>query len=306
MATVSILISTYNGSAYLREQLDSILSQIGVQTIVVVRDDGSSDDTLDILNQYAIKHKNFIILQGDNCGAELSFHRLCLFAKNNLDTDYYAFCDQDDVWLPEKLKVAIDHIKIFESSKPNLYFSNLRMVDESLSELCDLFTENEVVISKQMSLLQIFTYGCTCVFNRTALEYYCKANLSKDIQHDNWVYVFSMFLGNVYYDTNSYILYRQHGSNLSGEKVTGIKLAIRRIRRAIKGHWGHDFELYSSSLLNCFSDLLQSKDISYIKKIANYRSNLTNKMTLFFSKEYMTGHWSKDILIRIRIIFNSL
>lgn len=306
MATIAVLMSTYNGEEYLREQLDSVLSQISVQTIVVVRDDGSHDETLAILHQYATIHKNIIVLKGENCGAELSFHKLCLYAKDNIKADYYAFCDQDDVWQPEKLKEAYEYLRSYENSKPNLYFSNLRMVDENLNTLRYLFADGEVVISKRMALLQIFTYGCTCVFNRCALEYYCKANLSKDIQHDNWIYVLSMFLGNVFYDTNSYILYRQHGSNLSGEKVTGVKLAIRRVRRATKGNWGHDFELYSSTLLKCFSEQLLPDDLIYIKKVANYRRSFTNKLRLFFSKDYRTGHWNKDILIKTRIIFNQL
>lgn len=306
MATIAVLMSTYNGEKYLREQLDSVLSQTGVQITVVVRDDGSNDETLDILHQYASIHKNIIILQGANCGAELSFHNLCLYAKDNIEADYYAFCDQDDVWQPEKLKIAFDYLKSCEYSKPNLYFSNLRMVDENLNPLRDLFAEGEVVISKQMALLQIFTYGCTCVFNRTALDYYCKPTLTKDIQHDNWIYVLSMFLGNVYYDINSYILYRQHGSNLSGEKVTGVKLAFRRVRRAIKGKWGHDFELYSTTLLNTFSKQLSSEDLIYIKRIANYRRSILNKLQLLFSKDYRTGHRSKDFLIKLRILLNHL
>ncbi len=306
MATIAVLMSTYNGEKYLRKQLDSVLSQTGVQITVVVRDDGSNDETLDILHQYATIHKNIIVLKEENCGAELSFHKLCLYAKDNIEADYYAFCDQDDVWQPGKLKVAYEYLKSYEFSKPNLYFSNLRMVDENLNSLRDLFAENEVVISKKMALLQIFTYGCTCVFNRTALNYYCKPTLSKDIQHDNWIYVLSMFLGNVYYDTNSYILYRQHGSNLSGEKVTGVQLAFRRVRRAIKGNWGHDFELYSSTLLNTFSKQLSSDDYIYINRIANYRRSILNKLKLLFSKDYRTGHMSKDVLIKIRILLNHL
>lgn len=304
--TVVVLMSTYNGEKFLREQIDSVLSQQEVEVKIIIRDDGSCDGTLKILNEYAEKQANIIILKGKNCGAEMSFHFLCQYAKDNAKADFYAFCDQDDVWLPRKLKVAVDKLQSFEVSRPNLYFSNLRMVDEDLRVLRDLFADGEVVVSKHMALLQIFTYGCTCVFNRIALDYYCMASFSNEIQHDNWIYVLAMYLGNVYYDNDSYIFYRQHGSNLSGEKDTGIKLAIRRVQRAIKGNWGHDFELYSSTLLNYYSDLLLPDDKAYVQKIACYRRSFSDKTHLLFSDEYVTGHWSKDVLIKIRILLNHL
>lgn len=304
--TVVVLMSTYNGEKFLREQIDSVLAQRDVTVQIVIRDDGSCDETLKILNEYADKQPNIIILKGDNCGAEMSFHYLCQYVKDNVKADFYAFCDQDDVWLPTKLKVAVEKLQSFEATAPNLYFSNLRMVDSSLQYIRDLFTDEEVVVSKRMSLIQIFTYGCTCVFNYIALQKYCEAEFSKELAHDNWIYVLCVFLGNAYYSSQSQILYRQHGLNLSGRKVSGTRLAYQRIKRASKGHWGHDFELYSSMILQCFSDELCANDVQYISRIANYRKSFRNKMSLLFSRSYRTGHFSKDLAIKIRILANQL
>ena len=304
--SVAVLMSTYNGERYLREQMDSVLAQQGVEVQIIVRDDGSSDNTLNFLKGYKETHQNITILQERNCGAEMSFHRLCQYAKEKVNADYYAFCDQDDVWLPEKLKVAVDKLQSFGESLPNLYFSNLRMVDSSLRDIHYLFGVNDVDVSKRMSLIQIFTYGCTCVFNHTALLKYCKADFKKELAHDNWVYLLCTYLGNVYYCPDSLILYRQHGLNLSGQKTSGVNLAFQRIKRACKGHWGHDFELYSSMLLQCFSEELSADDVKYITSIAQYRKTLRNKVSLFFSPSYRTGHFGKDLAIRIRILANQL
>lgn len=306
MEKVAVLLSTYNGEKYLKPQLDSIFSQKDVEVIVVVRDDGSTDGTIQILKSYASKHSNVELLLEGNRGAEMSFHSLCKYAENHVDADYYAFCDQDDVWQPEKLGKAINKLSSLENDVPNLYFSNLKMVDCDLNEMRNLFADDEVIISKRMALIQIFTYGCTCVFNQPALEAYCRADLSKELAHDNWIYVLSMFLGNVVYDRDSYILYRQHGANISGQKATGAKLAYNRLKRATKGNWGHDFELYSSMLLRCFSNRLQQEDFRYISRIANYRKSFFNKLSLLCSPSYRTGHISKDFAIMIRILSNRL
>lgn len=304
--TVAVLMSAYNGEEYLREQVDSIFAQKGVNVHLVVRDDGSDDGTVTVLQEYKDKGFPVTLLAASNCGAEMSFHRLCQYAKDNVLSDFYAFCDQDDVWLEDKLKVAVDRLSACNQTYPCLYFSNLRMVDSDLKPIRDLFAANEVVVSKHMSLIQVFTYGCTCVFNRCALEDYCKADFSKELAHDNWVYILSMFLGHVVYDEQSHIYYRQHGTNLSGEKVSGLKLALRRLKRARKGHWGHDFELYSSMLLKCFSGRLMLEDEKYVQRIATYRKSIWGKLSLLFSPYYMTGNLSKDIMIKIRILLNHL
>lgn len=299
-------MSTYNGEQYIREQVDSIIAQEEVEVIIAVRDDGSIDNTPNIIRQYAEHYSYITFLSGNNCGAEMSFHHLCQYALENIQADFYAFCDQDDVWMKDKLKVAVERLATLDQTIPNLYFSNLLMVDSKLQPIRKLFTPNEVVISKRMALIQVFTYGCTCVFNRKALEDYCKAEFSKELAHDNWIYILSMFLGSVVYDSESHILYRQHGTNLSGEKVSGTKLALRRIKRASKGHWGHDFELYSSMLLMCFSGRLTQKDENYAQKIASYRETLWRRISLMFSRTYRTGDFTKDLAIRVRIFAGRL
>ncbi len=306
MKTVAVLLSTFNGEKYIKDQIDSLLSQQGVSLKIVIRDDGSSDKTVDILNDYIQGNPNITLLCEKNCGVELSFQKLCCYASANVDADYYAFCDQDDIWMPDKLYVAISILERYNQSQPNLYFSNLLMVDEKLNSIGNLFACDEVKISKRMSLLQVFTYGCTCVFNKKALKDYCVAGYDKNLKHDNWIYILSMFLGNVYYDKTPHILYRQHGDNLSGKKVSGIYLFLQRLNNAFYKEWGHEFELYSSTLIECFKDCLNDEDYLYANCIATYRKRFKNKVYLFFSPTYRTGHLSKDLAIKTRVLFNHL
>lgn len=304
MKTVTVLVSTYNGQKYLSKQLDSLISQVGVDMKIIVRDDGSSDGTRQILRNYAQTYSNIQLLFEDNCGAEESFNKLCQYSLQQDLTDYYAFCDQDDVWDNDKLSIAIQSLEKFDHLVPNLYFSNLRMVDDTLSYIRDFYNEKEVDIDNKLSLVQIFTYGCTCVFNQSALSIYCKVN-NKSF-HDNWIYIICSFMGNVFYDSSAHIQYRQHSSNLSGHKTTGLGLLRSRLYRPFKGNLGHDFEFLAIQLLQVSFENTLSDKYKIARNIANYRTNIISRLFLFFSPSYCTGNFVKDLCIRYRILFNCL
>ena len=301
--TIAVLLSTYNGERYLREQLDSVLAQDGVDITLLARDDGSKDGTVSILQGYAAHHANVILLQEENAGAEESFNRLCAYANENIQADYYAFCDQDDVWDADKLSVATKALARYEKEKPSLYFSNLRMVDSELNYIRNLFQPDEVKATKDMALLQIFTYGCTCVFNRRALECYCSVERNQTF-HDNWVYVLCAYLGHVCYDPIPHISYRQHGTNLSGAKLSGLSLFLHRLSKIthIKGE--HDFEFMARQLLT-FEAQLPDSDSKIVRRVATYRYDLSSRLWLLFSPRYKTGHWFKDLCICYRILSNA-
>lgn len=301
---VTVLMSTYNGHKYIKEQLDSLLRQTGVELRIIIRDDGSKDDTINILADYESTHSNIIIIRDVNCGAEESFNKLCKYALNQEPTDYYAFCDQDDVWEDDKLKVAVRKLQKLNSSRPNLYFSNLKMVDENLSYMREFYQNGEVFTDKNKTLVQIFTYGCTCVFNHRALEAYCKI-AHNQVLHDNWIYALCSYLGNVVYDPIGHILYRQHGNNLSGHKETGISLIKLRLGRAFKGNLGHDFETMAKQLL-FYRNEIEHQDLKLINHVAFYRKKMLSKLFLLCSLKFRTGNLFKDLCIKYRVMLNSL
>ena len=150
MKKVLVLLSTYNGEKYLREQLDSVLSQEGVDVSLLIRDDGSKDGTINILKEYSAK-LNVDYYEGANRGPSESFHDLLLHAQGY---DYYAFCDQDDDWHKDKLRTAVERLEQMNQEAPILYCCNLNVVDENLKYCRICHVEKYDLKNNEFSLLE--------------------------------------------------------------------------------------------------------------------------------------------------------
>lgn len=298
-------MSTYNGDKYIKEQIESILCQKDMDINIIIRDDGSTDNTVNIIKNYIANYDNIELIEGKNFGCEESFNQLCFYALENKTTDFYAFCDQDDIWMPNKITRAVTMLNNFNEASPNLYFSNLSLVTENLEPIRNIYKNDDVGDYKQQSLIQIFTYGCTCVFNRVALDYYCKPK-NNHCRHDHWIYIICALLGNVIYDKNSYILYRQHSDNVSGAKKEGIGLLFQRFLKLSKGLKGNTFENLAIQLIENFKNQLNFEDRKLVFLLSSYRNNLGAKLKLLFSKKYRSNNRFKNICIVGRILFNHL
>lgn len=233
MRRVLVMMSTWNGGRFLKAQLDSILSQSFDGDIhLLVRDDGSSDDTLAILDAY--RGESVTVVQGHNLGAKASFMELMRLARS-FDANYYALADQDDVWRPEKLSRAVD--RICQVSRPAIYCSAVELVDEDLHHLSTYMHPGDR--SFEAGLLSNAVTGCTAVFNRQLLE---KIRFPEDVSgilmHDWWLCTIASAFGVVCYDDQSHIKYRQHGSNHVGMAV-GIRGAAVRRLNSLRRPAGH-------------------------------------------------------------------
>lgn len=223
---VQILLSTYNGERYLQEQLDSIIKQSYADWVLTIRDDGSTDGTLKIVEKYVQKYPDKINYFSDaNIGACQSF--LALADQADKSCVYYAFCDQDDVWKEDKLERAVQQMVKSEeqqgNDKPVLYCSALDIVDENRRFIQK---KDMSIFSSRMrfgnALVENVCTGCTMVVNKLLLE--SVQNLSKEfmdkiLMHDWWMYLYASCFGVVIYDSYSGIQYRQHQNNVVGEKV---------------------------------------------------------------------------------------
>ena len=138
MEQVTVLMSTYNGKRFLKEQIESILNQSGVEVTLVIRDDGSSDGTKEILKEYG-RLDNVKVLFGENEGPAMSFMSLVRGAE--METEYLAYADQDDIWLPEKLKEAVSAIG-HRRERAVLYCSNQTVADEEGHGICLRYKED--------------------------------------------------------------------------------------------------------------------------------------------------------------------
>ena len=222
---VQVLLSTYNGEQYVKEQIDSILQQ-SVQVELLIRDDGSTDKTISILQEYEKNYSNIKVHYGTNVGVIDSFFILVSLA-NKEDFSYFALADQDDVWLPNKLKRAI---WLLEKKGGFVYCSDKQLVDENLSPLPTGVLYNKVKTEFGNALVENMCTGCTCVINKELL---CLLQVGKPeftVMHDFWIYLVGTCFGKVVYDKKSYILYRQHGNNELGAASSLIESYKRRIK----------------------------------------------------------------------------
>ena len=267
MKTIQILLSTYNGEKYIREQLDSILNQDGVDLSILVRDDGSTDNTLQILEEYKNQYSNIEIIKGENAGYESSFMQL---VEKSGDFDYYAFADQDDIWKPEKLQIAVASIEKKEIDKPTMYFSNCELVNEKAEHIGYLRSGNDFIPKdKTQAIVLGFVHGCTMVFNRASQQLINSATLNYNLAHDNWIPLLHFYMGEWIYDSNSYILYRQHGNNTFGSENRGIALVKKKLRDFKKN--SRKYSQTAAELLRNFKSELKAEDIEVLEKISNYR-----------------------------------
>lgn len=226
MTKVLILLSTWNGAKYLPAQIDSLLAQrFDGDLQILVRDDGSSDGTVEYLDSR--NDPRIRIVQGKNLGAQGSFFALMQMAQRE-EADFIALCDQDDVWLPEKLACAISMLGI---DQPGLYASSLQLVDEHLRSIgCFTHPGDRSFVA---TLLCNFATGCTCVVNRSFLQQIpFPDDGRKVLMHDWWLASLAATGHKIAYDPTPHIQYRQHSTNHVGIR-TGLGMAVAKINKLI-------------------------------------------------------------------------
>ena len=302
---IIVLLSTYNGEKYLAEQLESLLHQVGISMRIFIRDDGSCDSTVDIVKHWQSKYPQIIdFVQGKNVGFAMSFSHLLQMAVNRYPkATYYAFCDQDDVWLPEKLQKATEQLETESKDIPVAYCSNTQLVDKNLQFIRMYWSEDEVHLSKERALIQSFATGCTMVFNCKAAEIYV-SHLPEVIKvHDFLMYQLCMFLGKVIYDKNSYILYRQHGNNQIGRP--GFRQRWKR-RWTSKNFKKHTLELQNLRFLKAYKNLLSVDDIGLISQVAFYRKNFWTRLSLLFNCKIKYTNFKSNFFYVLKIILGGV
>ena len=234
---VCILMGTYNGARFLHEQLDSLEAQNHPNWVVVASDDGSKDQTMSILHRYQANwpQGKLVIKNGPQKGFCQNF--LSLACDPDIKADYYAFCDQDDVWLPEKLTVALSTIGGNESiDVPFLYCGRTTYVTEELKP-CGTSPLFVFPPSFRNALVQSIAGGNTMVFNQAAKTLIEKAGIQNVPSHDWWTYqLVSGAGGVVFYDEYPSLLYRQHENNLVGMNCTWTA-RFKRIKLLFEGRF---------------------------------------------------------------------
>lgn len=296
---ITILLSSYNGEKFIEEQIESIINQKDVDLKLIVRDDGSNDTTVDILERYKQKGALDYYI-GNNIGWKLSFMQLAL---NAPDCDYYAFSDQDDHWLPDKLSVAIEKIEELPEG-PNLYISNTYYWRGDMKVITNRKMPN---VNHPRSLIWSLGPGCTIVFNKKLLEIVKKHPMKNaDIPHDIWFQNTAYLFGNIYYDMNPHILYRQHGNNQLGVAVTKKEIIRRRYKYYKELKKRSNVEYRMKQLLTCYEDELSNEKLEVCREIADYRSNVLSYLHMLITNKFNNESLVTTIGLKLRVLFRHL
>lgn len=274
-SSIAILMATYNGERYLREQMDSLLVQTCDDWHLFVHDDGSQDDTINIVTEYKEKHPDKITIltypsQGGACKNFLSM-------LERVDAPYYMFCDQDDVWLPEKTALSLQEMKVREQEQPEagiiictdltVVAEDLKVVNRSMWEYLSNYPEY-IRTFRDAGASAIVT-GCAMLFNRKAKEA-CLPYSSVVMMHDCWVCLCCLSQqGRLYGIPQQTIYYRQHGDNSLGVGVGAAQIGIvYRLR--------HFIELfnYNAAYYRMLSALGYGSVIKYLAAKLRYRRRI--------------------------------
>lgn len=225
---VVILMSSYNGETYIGRQLDSIFEQDYPNIEVLVRDDGSTDRTTEILKTYEQQHDNLQVIYGENKGVIESF--FTLLSQADSTAAYYAFSDQDDIWLWDKISTAVKAINKEDENLPVLYATEVQPIDEEGNLLKKAILSDRVKPCFSNALVENVCVGCTSVMNHSAYRLLKDKKPSFTIMHDFWCYLVVSCFGKVIYDSVPHILYRQHQGNVLGVSTSKMGLVQRRIQ----------------------------------------------------------------------------
>lgn len=245
---IVIYMATYNGQRYLAEQLDSIVSQTHTNWELWVSDDGSEDNTIEILKNYqqGFSNNRMFIESGPRNGYAANF--FSLIHKEAGNGSYYAFADQDDIWEPNKLQHAIAWLNTIPAERPALYCSRTILVNEHLKNIgySPLFKKTPNFLN---AMVQNVGGGNTMVFNHSALKLLRETNAKIPlVSHDWWTYILvSGADGAVFYDAYPLVRYRQHNANLIG-KNTGWKARLNRLKLLFKGSFKNWIDMNTEAL----------------------------------------------------------
>lgn len=234
---VDILLSTYNGAKHIRQQIDSIINQTYKDWILIIRDDGSSDETLNILNDYAIKYPDKIkVVDKDfsNLGPSKSFEKLLSFTEH----DYIMFSDQDDIWLNFKIDVTLNAMHQLEEKyqkMPLLVCTDVTCVNSTGEKIIyKSFFKSRKFIDEALKndntfLAMNIVQGCTMMINTLCLKYIIP--IPRTYGHDAYIGAVVNHYGKVYYLHKQTMMYRQHETNVYGAPNVDKKYFIHKIKK---------------------------------------------------------------------------
>lgn len=291
--TVAILVSTYNGEKYIKEQLDSILNQTYQNIHIYVRDDGSTDSTIAILKEYE-QNPKIQVCYGKNIGFVKSFFALLEMDK---EAQYYAFSDQDDVWEKEKIEKQVNKIQKEEEEKggATACFTNYDYYDSNLT-LQQKRKAPDVKPSFRNSMVDCIAMGMNLMINRETRDKIV-SNVPKFCYgHDSWVYMICSEFGSMVEIKEPLVRYRRHDQTVSAGGMNFFKFQWWRIKKFFGNHYfgvikaqlceyerifGQEMKEADRKLLQLFTGKFRlSKQIKKVCYTKRFRTSLIDEIFL--------------------------
>ena len=293
---VQILLSTYNGEKYLEEQLESLVKQEDIEISILVRDDGSTDSTHDILNRW--QEKGLLRwYTGQNLKPAKSFLQLLFDAD---EADYYAFCDQDDYWYPDKLSSAVNKLSS-ANDKAGLYFSQTQLADKELNKIESVIIRPYITFGE--SLVYQFVGGCTMVLNRQLRDVIVKYRPSFLSMHDVWVYDVALAIGaEVIFDPIPHMLYRQHGGNVIGQGFGKAEKWKRSMNRIFNK--SQERSRLAKEIKEGFKDVMACQNLLILEKFLNGKINIWKRLLLYIDKDFRCSHKRTYRKFQLAVLLN--
>ncbi len=275
-SNIAILMATYNGECYLKEQIESLLAQTEKEWTLFIHDDGSTDSTKKIIQNYTEKYdfiKELDLPEG--LGAKENFFALL----QAVDADYYFFCDQDDVWLKDKISISMQRMKQLELNNkaketPLLVYTDLYVTDQNLKITHESFFKKnkihpELIHTFDDCATTSFVVGCTMLINKLAKQCIVFPATHADM-HDSWISLCTLKSGGIVsFIDQPLIYYRQHGNNTLGDPISRRNNFLYKIRN-ISATWHKNkkrYEMLKSLGYGSWRKYLKNKIKYQIKKL---------------------------------------
>ena len=296
---IAVLMSTYNGHNFLDKQLESLANQTVAKIMTVyIRDDGSSDDTFKIISKW-MNQMNIVLYKESNAGPSMSFWKLLM--NTDIQADFYAFCDQDDIWDSDKLEVAIKQL----NRNAHLYAFNCRIIDENGKVITKERLTSKPLIELRRLFISGFTQGCSMVFDDQLRRYMQHLELRCVPMHDIVLMLYALNFGTIYWDQNTHFGYRVHSSNVVAK---GNKTGIQKLKTILwnwKNSSKNSMSIVADELI-ANAKKLKKEDVEYLACVRDYKRNAVSKWKIMtvsgmsgVGKEAMRSY-------KIRVLLNLL
>ncbi len=299
MNKVLVIMATYNGQKYLREQIQSILGQEKVRVSLLVRDDNSNDRTCNILENYQNQGK-LEWYTGIHLNVTKGYFDLMKKAVS-YNVDYIAFSDQDDVWDKDKLYVAVQALEKFNENIPSLYYCGQRLVDSNLKPIANHELNRQRSL-KTRFILSDFA-GCTGVFNKRLLNEVIGYEPNYMLMHDTWILKICLALGgSVVVDSGCHMNYRQHDSNAVG-LGRNLPAYLKQVRQYLNEY---KVELQMRELLKGYGNRMVPEYKELAEACCNYRTDKEARKMLLNKRNVNFCTKGLNVTYRLKIGLNKL